>query len=126
MHHAVVLLFVSLIASEAEAPRVSALTAQLPFEPNQGQTDPTVKFLPRLPGYTLFVTADEAVFAGRDGSVERMKLVGANRKARVEPLDKQPGISNYFIGNDPSKWQTNIPNYGRVALRSVYPGIDLI
>jgi hypothetical protein len=98
----------------------------LSFEPNQGQTDARVKFLARASGYTLFVTTDEAVFAGRDGSVERMKLLGANPKLRFEPLDKQPGISNYFIGNDPSKWRTNIANYGKVALRDVYPGIDLI
>jgi hypothetical protein len=98
----------------------------LSFEPNQGQTDSRVRFLARVPGYALYVTPDAAVFAGRDGSVERMKLVGANHKMRVEPVDKQPGISNYFIGNDPSKWRTNIPNYGRFALRDVYPGIDLI
>src|SRR5579863_10111530 len=98
----------------------------LSFEPNQGQSDARVKFLSRASGFTLFVTADEAVFAGRDGSVERMKLLRANRKLRIEPLDKQPGISNYFIGNDPSKWQTNVTNYGKVALRGVYPGIDLI
>ena len=98
----------------------------LSFEPSQGQTDACVKFLARASGYILFVTSNEAMFAGRDGSVERMKLIGANRKLRFEPLDKQPGISNYFIGNDPSKWRTNIPNYGRVALRGVYPGIDLI
>jgi len=98
----------------------------LSFEPNHGQTGPRVKFLVRVSGYTLFVTGDEAVFAGRDGSVERMKLIGANRGMRVEPLDPQPGFSNYFIGNDPAKWRTNIPNYGRFALREVYPGIDLI
>ena len=98
----------------------------LSFEPNQGQTDARVKFLARASGYTLFVTADEAVFTGRDGSVERMKLLGANPKLRFEPLDQQPGVSNYFIGNDPSKWRTNIANYGKVALREVYPGIDLV
>jgi hypothetical protein len=96
------------------------------FEPNQGQTDARVKFLARASGYTLFVTSDEAVFAGHDGSFERMKLLGANPKPRFEPLDKQPGISNYFIGNDPSKRRTNIANYGKAALRVVYPGIDLI
>jgi hypothetical protein len=73
----------------------------LSFEPNQGQTAAQVKFLARVPGYTLYVTSTEAVFAGRDGSVERMKLLGANRRMRIEPLDKQPGISNYFIGNIP-------------------------
>ena len=30
-----------------------------------------------------------------------MKLVGANPKARSEGLDRLPGISNYFIGDDP-------------------------
>jgi len=98
----------------------------LSFEPNQGQTDARVKFVARASGYTLFMTADEAVFASRDGSVERMKLIGANPKLRFEPLDKQLGISNYFLGNDPSKWRTNVPNYGRVAMRGIFPGIDLI
>jgi len=109
-------------------PLAAATYGKLPlsFEPNQGQTDARVKFLARASGYTLFVAANEAVFAARDGSVERMKLIGANRKLRFEPLDKQPGISNYFIGNDPAKWRTNIPNYGKVALNDVYPGIDLV
>ena len=31
------------------------------FEANRGQTDRRVKFLSRLPGYTLFLTSDEAV-----------------------------------------------------------------
>jgi uncharacterized protein (TIGR03437 family) len=98
----------------------------LTFETNQGQTDVRVKFFARAAGYTLFVTSNEAVFAGRDGSVERMKLIGAQQSMRMDPLDKQRGISNYFIGNNPSKWRTNVSNYGRVALRGVYPGIDLI
>ena len=121
-------LFLPLLAVCLPPATAGTTYAKLPlsFESNQGQTDASVKFLARASGYTLFVTEDEAVFAGRDGSVERMKLIGANRKARVELLDKQPGISNYFIGNDPSKWRTNVSNYGRVALRGVYPGIDLI
>jgi Beta-propeller repeat/Putative binding domain, N-terminal len=98
----------------------------LSFEENRGQTDARVKFLARASGYTLFVATDEAVFAGSDGSVERMKLIGASPKLKFEPLAQQPGISNYFIGNDPTKWRTNVPNFGRVALRGVYPGIDLI
>src|SRR5260370_17490846 len=34
----------------------------LSFEANQGQTDPTVKFLSRGDGYELFLTSDIAVF----------------------------------------------------------------
>jgi hypothetical protein len=55
-----------------------------------------------------------------------MHLVGANANATIEGLDRLPGISNYFIGNDPNKWRTNIPHYAKVRYRDVYPGIDLV
>jgi hypothetical protein len=56
----------------------------------------------------------------------RMRLVGSNPKARVIGLDKLPGRSNYFIGNDPANWRTNVPNYLKVKCKNIYPGIDLI
>src|SRR3990172_6044892 len=40
--------------------------------------------------------------------------------------DELPGRSNYFIGNEPNKWRTNIPNYGKVKYQSIYPGVDLL
>src|SRR5438876_9928559 len=55
-----------------------------------------------------------------------MKLVGANPSARVVGLDELPGKSNYFIGNDPKKWRTNVPNYAKVKYTSIYPGVDLV
>jgi hypothetical protein len=99
----------------------------LSFEANHGQAEPGVKYLARGPGYTLHLTATEVTLAAHSRSrVLRMKFAGGNRHARIEPLDPLPGISNYFIGNDPSKWRTNVQNYAKVALRGVYPGIDLI
>jgi hypothetical protein len=59
-------------------------------------------------------------------STIRMKLVGANANAAMEGVDRLPGISNYFIGNDPKKWRTRIPHYAKVKYRQVYPGIDLV
>src|SRR5262245_48472775 len=55
-----------------------------------------------------------------------MRLVGANANAKVEGLDRLPGISNYFIGNDPSQWRTNVPHFAKVRYRDVYPDIDLV
>ncbi len=172
----------------------------LSFEANQGLSDPTVKFLSRGSGYSLFLTSNEAVLVLRQGksenhqvtktrrgatergvdlsravqaspffissrslvpegrhadesavgaleavlasaglalplhedielpapSVLRMKLVGANPAARVTGLDELPGKSNYFVGNDPKKWQTNIPNYAQVKYQDIYPGVDLV
>ncbi len=54
-----------------------------------------------------------------------MRLVGANAKAPASGLDKLPGKVNYFIGNDPSKWRTNIPIFGKVRYAAVYRGVDL-
>jgi len=55
-----------------------------------------------------------------------MKLVGANRSAGIEGLEPLPGKSNYFIGNDPTKWHTDIPTYAKVRYWDIYPGVDLV
>ena len=55
-----------------------------------------------------------------------MKLVGANPVPRVAGVEQLPGKVNYFIGNDPNKWRTNIPTYAKVKYDEVYPGVDLV
>ncbi|MBZ5549579.1 MAG: SBBP repeat-containing protein [Acidobacteriia bacterium] len=112
---------------------VSTVSVPLFFEPNLGQTDPQVKFLARGSGYGLFLTANAAVLelqpSGHQpsaSSVIRMKLEGANDSARVSGASPLPGKSNYFIGNDPSKWRHGIPQFARVEYQAVYPGVDLV
>jgi hypothetical protein len=69
---------------------------------------------------------DERAHMG-DGTpaVLRMELAGANKTARLTALDELPGKSNYLIGNLPSGWHVNIPNYRKVEERGVYRGVDL-
>jgi hypothetical protein len=55
-----------------------------------------------------------------------MSFVGANADPQVAGLDRQAGVSNYLIGNDPTKCHTNVPNYGQVEYHNLYHGIDLI
>ncbi len=119
----------------------NSLSLPMFFEPNQGQTAPQVKFLARGAGYGLFLTADEAVLElqhavpsprtavpmpAPTNSWIRMRLEGANASARVSGTSPLPGKSNYFIGNDPSKWRRDIPQFGRVQYQAVYPGVDLV
>ncbi len=54
-----------------------------------------------------------------------MEVVRGNPDARAVGGAQLPGTANYFIGNDPSQWHTNIPTFGRVGYQDVYPGIDL-
>jgi uncharacterized repeat protein (TIGR01451 family) len=106
--------------------------AQLPlsFEPNRGQANGVVKFLSHGSGYTLFFTRDEAVFTtssqGGPASALGMKVVGSNPAPQITALDKAPGISNYFIGNDARNWRTAVPHYAKIKYREIYPGVDLV
>jgi Beta-propeller repeat/Transmembrane protein 131-like N-terminal len=59
-------------------------------------------------------------------AVLRMRLIAANPNPRVSGLEKLPGKSNYFIGDDPKKWWTNVTSYAKVKYADVYPGVDLV
>jgi hypothetical protein len=130
------------------AAKTSGAYSDLPlsFEENHGQTDPRVNYLARGRGYTLFLTPTKEVLAlqraipspekrnpqisaidppKHSRSVLQFELVGANKGAQVSATDRLPGISNYYIGNDPAKWRVGIPNYGRVIFRDTYSGIDV-
>jgi hypothetical protein len=93
-----------------------------------------VKYLARGQGYTLYLTGGEAVLslnASPSGStassvrVLRLQLAGAKATA-VEGEEALPGESNYFVGNEPSRWQTHIPTYAKVRYRGVYRGVDVV
>jgi uncharacterized repeat protein (TIGR01451 family) len=62
----------------------------------------------------------------RNESVLNMHIVGANLQAQISGLDKQLARSNYYIGNVPSEWHTDVPNYEKVRYAGVYPGVDLV
>src|SRR5260221_455384 len=119
----------------------------LHFEATRGESHKDVQFLSRGLGYSLYLTAGEAVLVlskptpdtprnardtRRDPKLQgksvalRMSLVGAARKPQVTGLEELPGKANYFIGKDRSKWRTNAPTYAKVQYRNVYPGIDLV
>jgi hypothetical protein len=97
----------------------------LVFEPNRGQTDPRVSFLARGGGYTLFLTRSEAVVALSGSAPIRIRPSCAQEPQAIEGLEPTGGISNYFIGNDPARWTTNVPNYRKVQYTGVCPGVDV-
>jgi hypothetical protein len=59
-------------------------------------------------------------------AVLRMKLEGANPRPTVSGLNELEGKVNYFIGNDPEKWHTEIPTFGRVRYEEVYQGVGMV
>ena len=117
-----------LIAGTAMAAPAAVQWVNLPlsFEPNTGQAAPQVRYLARGSSYTLYLAGAEAVLAGRNRPPLRTRLAGGNPSARITGEAQQESRSNYFIGNDPAKWRTSIPNFARVRYAGVYPGIDLV
>jgi len=104
---------------------VPCFAAKLPnlpvyFEPNLGQAPRTVRFI--SPG--LLISPAEVTFLS-DGGV-RMVLEGGNPDAVIEGAEPLPGVSNYFLGNNAKDWKPNVPHYGRILVKQVYPGIDLV
>ena len=55
-----------------------------------------------------------------------LRLVGANANASITGAQPKSGVSNYFIGSNPSKWRTGVPHFGQVEIAKAYPGIDLV
>jgi Putative Ig domain/Beta-propeller repeat len=149
-------------AADSSSPAVNARAMQiyaalpLSFEANNGQTDSRVKFLAHGPGYTLFLTPQEAVLSLPDSSklktsprpelpfpqsaadgldkpqlqgtahAVRVRFVSAGAPSAIAGRDPLPGKTNYFIGNDPKQWHTNVPNFSAVEYRNLYPGVDAV
>lgn len=117
---------------QATRAKVTAGYLQSPmiFEMNEGQSDPPVKALARGSRYGLFLTSDESVFVlspgAKDEAVVRVRTMAANPAPQVTGLERLDSTSNYYIGNDQSKWRKSVANYARVKYSSIYPGIDLI
>ena len=136
-------------AEAIEKAKHAAGTMASYFEKNQGQTDPSVKYLSRSGRYSMFLTddattvismvggqihkgnafANSSVKADKDGLVEsdvRIRLVGANPHPAVAGLEPLPGRVNYLIGDNKAKWHTDIPTFGQVKYSGVYPGVDVV
>jgi hypothetical protein len=137
-------------AQDKQKLAASAIKLPLFFEANQGQTDPSVRFLTRSGGYTMFLTPTETVLVeGKNGSVSgdklgkgfaalradaknskqsvlRMELLGANSAPQFQGLQELPGKVNYLIGKDQAAWHTNVALFSEVEVAKVYPGVDLL
>jgi hypothetical protein len=131
--------------------RASMDALPLAFEANQGQTDPQVKYTARGNGYSVFLTASDAVFAissakhtaarpsrtaGAHSQLQTtekvqsaaidMRLVGGNLRPEVIAGNEVPGVINYYAGSDPKNWHTGVKQYSSVSYREVYPGVNMV
>jgi len=121
--------FRSADARVAQHPLVGAaaipdpLSLSMPKEKSENQVEKSRDW---SAGPALPFSSSRLADSGESSAVLRMRLVGANASAAVTGADELPGKSNYFVGNDPKKWRTNVANYAKVKYAGVYPGVDLL
>ena len=131
------------IASTLDKSEVSTRIQKLsiPFILNQGQMDKRVKFYANTFGGTVFVTENGEVIYSlakiererkalrretkvSKGWVLKEELVGGRVK-EVKAEEEAITKVSQFIGNDSSKWRSNISTYSLVSLGEVYQGIEI-
>jgi Beta-propeller repeat len=118
------------------------------FEPNVGQAPSQIEYLARGTHYAVAITERGAILSLRQGDLPqngvkrtshartpltsgpavrvRLSLVHAEAKPQLRAERPQNSVSNYFIGNDPSKWHSNVANYAAVRYEQMYPGVDWV
>ena len=125
----------------------------LAFTENQGQFDRRIFFRANVGGVTMWFSTEGIYyqfarripkgesfydnmfdvsakqFTEESDDLEQMTIkatfIGANPNPRVHGEGRMEHKCNYFIGNDPTKWRTDMPNYKAIVFEDIYVGIDL-
>ena len=124
------------------------------FIQNKGQWNPEVKYLARIGGMNAWITNSGVVYdyyrimknrgetktkkmnrlqkilsenqnTTIQGHVVRLQLVNSEKDVVQVGNNQREGYYNYFIGNDQSKWESNVPVYDNIELQGVYKNIDI-
>ncbi len=112
------------------APQTARDYGQLPlsFERNRGQAGAGVDYLARTTTGSFMLGASGATVrlsgSGGHEATLGMRLPGAS-PGEPRALHRLPGRVNYLVGDQPSRWRTDIPTSGRVRYPGVWPGVDL-
>ena len=82
-------------------------------------------------GYTISIGATESSVAvpgaaAGTASILRFGFEGANAATSIEGFEPLPGVSNYYVGNDPAKWRLGVKNFAKLRAAGVYPGVDVV
>lgn len=119
------------------------------FIRNDGQWDNKARFLMKGDGVNFWVTNTGIVYdmfqftnpqsadgiakkfaagkidASLEGHVVKMNFLGASSQAKAVGYFKQPGVHNYFIGCDRSKYASNVPLFAQTSIENLYAGVSV-
>ena len=123
----------------------------LVFIENQNQWDAEIDYVARLGAGNIFLSAGKIGIHLKDKSkteenhtggnrfeesgIEfyepiqnhffQITLIGSNSFSIPQGVQKSEGYYNYFTGNDPCRWASNVSGYTEIIYPEIYDGIDL-
>jgi uncharacterized protein (TIGR03437 family) len=113
----------------ASAPRADLIsTAPVIFEPADSNPAPA-RYLAKGLGYHIEIQPRTNTLTWKDSGTKvsvRTQFLRARRDAHLQPLEQLSSHTNYFIGNSPRRWRTNVPNFAELRVDGLYAGIDLV
>ncbi len=115
------------------------------FIENKGQWDENVLFQSKFEGGNLWIQQNKFVFQIQDFSameeahgnfnyngdgklkqtLVHLNFVGSNKVDNIEKSEPTQQYFNYFLGNDKTKWTSDVRGYSEATLKNLYQGIDL-
>jgi gliding motility-associated-like protein len=125
--------------------------ANLSYIENKGQWNEKVKFKVDMSGATAFLEKDgityllsdkiehnhqqhekKALLIEEEHEIEQViryhaynfRWLNTNSTVLLQPSVKEKAYNNYFIGNDKSKWASNVSIYKNVTYKNLYNQID--
>ena len=89
------------------------------------------QFVARTKGYSVIVSPQAVRLLFPPSGVlppesVRLSFVGSGGAAQAKAEDAFPGVMNYYTGNDPKQWRTDVHRFRRLRYRELYHGIDLV
>ncbi|MFN8864359.1 MAG: PKD domain-containing protein [Flavobacteriales bacterium] len=122
---------------------------EVEYQENKGQWDPAVRFRAGLGTGTVFLENNRLAFsffspADLDeahaysmlpklsaeeptirGHAWFLNFIGSSAQS-VTGMQQQTHFYNYFIGNDPQHWASQVGAFASVEYQELYPGIDML
>jgi hypothetical protein len=76
---------------------------------------------------STFLTPDirDNLQKDQDTSSLSLQFLNTNPSVEITGTEKSTGYVNYYLGNDPAQWRTNVTTYEGIVYKDIYPGIDL-
>lgn len=126
------------------SPQERSFNSGLEIIENKGQFQPEIIGVVKVPGGEVMISGDGLYYHFYDAKTVaeahhhpekapeninfhsvKVNYIGANTKpSEVKWGVPNPSFKNYFIGNDPKRWASEVKSYQDLIIRNIYTGVD--